>query len=264
MYKYTPKPAKLTEIRQEIDIRFAFVKEKGNELIPITPEVKCRDYFNDLVIANVYKNPKFIVNIYGFTYSWSPETEVDSDYTKLVVCFPSISVRDIFIANFHYLTDIEDQNNFVKTSYELIDAANLRYYFKADKVWQKTTYLISLYTYLIRWLCYKVLENENMFQELSVIDSVGPDISSLNYYYYSVNGFDKYKIQYKTFLTNLVKKIPVVEYDMSLKTSQFDVEIIHNYSGIRNLPNPRLSYCCSVLGKHKQFFRDLIDEMLEL
>lgn len=260
MFNYTPKSASLSEIDQTVPIRFSFVQKKGLDLIPVTPECKCRDYFSDLIVANLKKDPNYHISIYGFNYTYTPESAIDTDHLSLVVCFPEESHFNTFYSNLNLLNKIEKDNGFEPT--EIIRITGTKYYFRADKVWQQTTYLISLYTYLIRWFCIKANLKEDCFKELSEINSSNVDIQCLKCELAVSNGK---KIRYWTFLREFIKKIPVWKIDNFEGTD--NISAIHNYGGIRNLPIASYAkYSSSIpfLKKHKELFGEFINEMSKL
>lgn len=77
----------LNEIAQVSNIKFAFgiLKEETEEIDPVTPWFKCRDFFNDFFVTNQY--PDFITSyrIYGYD---SKAIEV-TDFSKLLLLVKS-------------------------------------------------------------------------------------------------------------------------------------------------------------------------------
>lgn len=147
---------KLTEISQTKLLRFAFLAggsmEPGSEMHTFHPMIKCRDYLNDVISS---REDGRTYHVYGFDIG--PENnELEQDATKLLLQFPGPQERDTFVANFGALRRLEQTYfNGVEPSI-LFHVDNKSPYLavKGDKFWQRTTYLISLYSFWMRVILY--------------------------------------------------------------------------------------------------------------
>lgn len=163
----------LSEISQTKSVRYAFLTGEttmtdGEHLETFHPLVKCRDFLTDVLVS---KDEQREMCVYGFSITPS-KNKLQDDAVKLLLQLPNKQDRDALIRNFPSLNRIEKQY-FPKVSPSelfLVKGEELFLAVKGDVYFQKTSYLLSLYTFWIRlslyfkdpsddWLTYTSLPN---------------------------------------------------------------------------------------------------------
>lgn len=141
------------EIGQSLDVKFSFVKRKDkNTYTNMFNPVKCRDFLGDCLDAIQHQK---VNNIYGFTFD-GKKNKIYKSKTFLSLHFPNVESKQIFLNQSWlltiysmdqaevgdvYVTDIPDQNIVLV---------------EASKFWQSSIAAMSLFTFLIKCLCYKL------------------------------------------------------------------------------------------------------------
>jgi hypothetical protein len=158
----------LNEIYQQIDLKFALVNidEELQEVKPLTAIVKCRDYLSDALVTAI--TGTVLNRQYGFLYKPEDSEVWDiSRQTNLLLQVPDKYV-EIFNNNFHLINDLEEWYGWDISTIEKVSggiAGNETYLLVGDRQWSRSTFMISLYTFLLRIMCEK---NE----------SISPDIET--------------------------------------------------------------------------------------
>lgn len=142
---------RLTEIFQSLDIKFAFVNDKYEQ---IHQPCKCRDFLGDLMWSRVHKKP---VSIYGMKYDYA-KNPYDLETTRLSLKFPSIAKKNNFIKNFGYLTEREKAYN-IPLSILLETDQDNTLIIEGNKEWQTAVWKLSLYTFYMKVMAYDNVEN---------------------------------------------------------------------------------------------------------
>lgn len=211
-YKPTTKFA---EIFQENNIQFSLVnKIKEDEYEELHYRIKCRDFLNDAILSENIKEP---INFYGF--SWKPGT-LQRDKTRLLVY---TNKKTQIEENLTLLNKIELENKISRT--KLIKIKDFTYLIIGSPLWNKHTWTISLYSFLI-----KAYALTNDFNKLT---------SNEGYYWSALN--NKY---YEHLLANLKsyinKKQPVIFHSIRKKPNFFTLSTAHDKSGIVSLLSSQL------------------------
>lgn len=160
---YTNKLS-LAEIGQDIVLRMAYVhKEQDGTYTQLHDGVKCRDFLGDAVWAT---QQKIKINIYGFTFD-GKKKPIDLDKMRLVLDFSSCEYnKKAFLNNFDIVHRIEERHKLPKTRiYSVKDNKN-KYILEASKFWQKSVFNVSLYTFLLKCMCYEYINLANWFAEI--------------------------------------------------------------------------------------------------
>jgi len=135
-----------TENGQAVEVRYAFVNKVGNTYTEMFLPVMCRDYLNDILHAEFWGSPSF--HIYGFTYD-SSKQHIDRDRLRLSLHNVSESAFVAMEQNIlKMLHPIEDRSGFIRSV--LLKPNEKTLIIEGDPKWLCSTYLISLYTFVIR------------------------------------------------------------------------------------------------------------------
>ena len=114
--------------------------------------VICRDFLGDALYADQYKKP---VSIYGFTYDPTDKTIVNSSGCYIVLHFANQQQKSNFLLNFSFLQEIEERFTTEHTQYI---TNGLKCILFCPYFWTKSAWAMSLYTFMIRCLCYPTSE----------------------------------------------------------------------------------------------------------
>lgn len=137
----------LAEIYQSMDTKMALLNRDGENFIRITPLVKCRDFLVDVYTFSKVER-KF--GIWGMEFD--PDKEKPAYNELLLQCVFPKSARDTFEKQMDILHIIELANGYTPT--ECIPFEEKGAVLIGDKKWLQSCLLWSLYTSLIRCLCY--------------------------------------------------------------------------------------------------------------
>lgn len=150
-----------SEIYQSVDIKYSFVnKVEDNTYKELFAPVKCRDFLGDALYATEQKKE---FRIFGFYFDGTQQT-VDTEKTRLLISNISPEFRANLQKNWRILSEVEDYHNLEAT--RIIDCDQDTLLLEASSAWKRTMYLISLYTYLIRVICYEYKDIANWREEL--------------------------------------------------------------------------------------------------
>lgn len=154
MIKLLPCPYtnRLTEAFQSNEIKFAFVNntEIENEYQILMPFVKCREYFNELLMINAHPNEFKFDDVHGFKYD--VKYPINQNTVLLAIKFPRKEKAETFIKNLDYLNKIETQNNLDRvTTIEKTNITNT-YLITASHFWLQKCILFNIYSMLLKLL----------------------------------------------------------------------------------------------------------------
>lgn len=150
----------LGEISQSMAIRFAILSGSNTDgFTQLTPTVKCRDFLCDVYSSALQK---FSFSIYGMSWDGA-NNPISFDQLSLLLLFPSETAKKAFFANINKLHGIEEHNSFNPTavyeSEQISGASNLEVIVDADPRWLMSVLSFSLYTLLLRIMCYDLPES---------------------------------------------------------------------------------------------------------
>lgn len=135
-----------SEIFQSIDAKIAFVNKKYEQM---SLGVKCRDFLGDCIWSQ--KTGK-IASIYGFSYSYK-KTPYDLTKTCLSIKTPNDKEYNSILNNIGVLNSLEKEYGIKQTKILLTQEKNTLV-LEGDKLWQSNVWKISLYSFLLKLLCY--------------------------------------------------------------------------------------------------------------
>lgn len=153
LIKY-PHVNQLTEAFQANDMRFSFCNRKdtpeGVVFEAVHPFVKCREYFNELLMTN--HHPEFQYKpVYGFNYK-QKEFPLNLDGTRIAIKFPNIIAAKTFEKNLNWLHIVEDFNGVDRTVLHKVDKDKHIVIVEGSKMWVQKCVLTNIYTLLLK-LC---------------------------------------------------------------------------------------------------------------
>lgn len=139
----------LAEIFQSIDIKFAFVNDKMEQ---VSVPAKCRDFLGDCLWSKATgKN----VDIWSFIYNYK-ETPYSDSKLRLSLKFPDMPTKEVFLSHIDYLHTKEKQAGTSLTKvFNTQEEDTLL--IESSKYWQSAVWKISLFTYYL-----KVMSNVDM------------------------------------------------------------------------------------------------------
>lgn len=176
MFKVIKAPRKhYAEIFQSLEVKFSFCNLKDGVLHEQFAPVKCKDFLGDVLHAELNKT-KF--RIYNFEYDGATQ-QIDRDACRLLMYFPNEKERDLFKANIGKLINIESENGLdLYTDVHETDDPNVLYV-EGHEFWLSTIWRISLYSFLLKVMCYKY-KTEDWITELRKNGST--EAEHMNYY----------------------------------------------------------------------------------
>lgn len=145
----------LAEIGQQLNIRVAFVvQRKDGHYTNAHPFVKCRDFLGDTLYALETKQS---FSIYGFKFNPKVQS-IYSKYTRFVWEFPNKEAFINFKTQLHRVNDYEKVNKLRKTTFKIVKTDKKKIYVitTGSNFWKKSVFNISLYTFLLKSLGYKL------------------------------------------------------------------------------------------------------------
>lgn len=242
----------LSEIYQPVGMQYAFLSKDNKQC---HPWIKCRDFLHDALRSCITGK---VESIYGFQYN--PKTDPPLDLEKMRVLVKRQATRDLGAAadtekmmylalNIVQLVERECGISPLSKLYKVADAADI-YVFEGSKDWMESTFMISLYTYLIR-LGGKKIE----FKSKEEFDKRLEDICAGKI----TTGMSDHDVSYlksvKPFLYKMVKKRKDLRYEIDGKRflNGSSIGSFHNYTGI-------VSLCREANGQ----FRSGLPELAEL
>lgn len=148
----TVKDKGLAEIYQSMQLKLALLrKQPNNTWEKITPSVLCRDF---LVDSHSYALAKKDFSIYQMSFKGSTE-QPDWTGAYFLAKFPSKEVKERFLANMAaVLHKVEKDNDFAVT--KVIETeSETQLVISGSKEWLENALTYSLYSFLLRAMCYE-------------------------------------------------------------------------------------------------------------
>lgn len=141
-----PHTMPLGEAFQANDMKFAFVNPHMDDFQMVHSWVKCREYFNELLMKNHHPEYKFVTT-YGFDYK-PDEFPLDLSATRIAVKFMSIEQKQVFMDNLQWIHSVESANDIDHTVVHDISAQEVLLI--ASKLWIQKCLLTNIYTLLVK------------------------------------------------------------------------------------------------------------------
>ena len=146
--KLLPYPHRmpLGQAFQANDMKFAFVNPHMGDFQMVHSWVKCREYFNELLMKNHHPEYEF-VETYGFDYK-PDEFPLDLSATRIAVKFMSLEQKQVFMNNLQWIHSVESANDIDHTVVHEI--SDLEVLLIASKLWVQKCLLTNIYTLLVK------------------------------------------------------------------------------------------------------------------
>ena len=223
------KGAKLAELLQDVKVKmsFASVSEDGESVKQLHEWVQCRDFLGDVVLAN---NSDETFSVYNFVTS-KEKTPINKENTTLLIKFPSIALKNIFLENYKDILHVYEYGNGTALTEVIKTNRPTVLLVKADAFWQSRMFLISFYTYLIKVCSYKYIYAGNWKGEIR-----GKGTNEANYYNRTERFWDKIFFQ--------LKEIASVSSSPSgwNKLESMSPHAVHDQSGFVSLASFSMMY----------------------
>ena len=144
-----PASQNLAEIYQSMMVKQALLRGTDGEYGRITPFVLCRDFLVDVYSFSLAKKD---FSIYGMAFQGSKE---QPEYRSLPILlqFPSAKAKEAFLEHVPILFCLEAHNHWPQTV--LYRVSDLEIVAEAGSPWLASCLSISLYTFILRALCYE-------------------------------------------------------------------------------------------------------------
>lgn len=148
----TRKMLHLNEAGQNLIVCFSFAKiDKAAGTVERLHEwAKCRDFLGDVVCAMATKTAQEIYNFRADPALFQAEEQS----TQFVIKFPTAVSRDAFLANYEHIVHVVEKENKITLTKITPTSDELVFATEGSKFWQKTVWLISLYSFLLKSSCY--------------------------------------------------------------------------------------------------------------
>lgn len=218
-----PNTNRLCEVFQSNEIKFAFVNYTNveNTMQLLMSWVKCREYFNELLMKNHHPDEFNFDQVHGFQYNYD-DFPLNTEELLLAIKFPSKNSKEQFIANLPFIHDVEKLHNLPPTTYQLTTTTNTLV-IKGSKFWQQHCLLLNIYSMLIKLLALNYPQTK--LEHLETYNKIS-DIKELHYLY---------KVSVPTF-DSLLQQLPVVlelpQKYVDGRDELVEPYTIHGYSGI--------------------------------
>ena len=141
-----PHQMGLGEVFQANDMKFAFVNPHMDDFQMVHSWVKCREYFNELLMKNHHPEYEF-VKTYGFDYR-PTEFPLDLSATRIAVKFMSTKQKQVFMDNLQWIHSVESANDIDHTIVH--DISEQEVLLIASKLWVQKCLLTNIYTLLVK------------------------------------------------------------------------------------------------------------------
>lgn len=144
-----PKTNSLVEVMQGNDVKFAFAKQNADgDFQLLHTWMKCREYFNELLMKNNHPSEFSFDNVHGFVYDYN-QFPMELNQTVFAMKFPNTTTYNNVKNNISYLHKIEDYHNIDRTQVlEPTDKNCLLII--GSKFWQQKCLLLNVYTWLLK------------------------------------------------------------------------------------------------------------------
>jgi hypothetical protein len=143
VYKDNKKSETLTEIYQTSSVQFAAVKKSAGELLKTSQFFKCRDFFSDVVYADINK-----VNVSMYGFKCTPKDHSRGQRFRFLLKLNSAK-EEVLHKALTLIHNIEKDLRVTKTRVFKTKDADI-YLVDSSSWWSKNTVRISALTYFIR------------------------------------------------------------------------------------------------------------------
>jgi len=226
----------LSESYQTIGMQYAFLSSESDGSRQCHPWVKCRDFLNDALRGYLTGKEE---HIYGFSYSLKDNPPIDLEEMRMLVKYkPTKNVKkghkaleDILNCSLSILRGIEEHCGISSLSELRCTQDREIYLFEGSADWMGSTFMISMYTFLIR------LGGRNIvFESKEGFDS---ELEKLSKKTKGMGDNDIYYLQdVKEYIFKIIENRENLKYIKEKGKHSFGnvrIGTFHNYSGIVSL-----------------------------
>lgn len=181
----------LIESFQSNDMKFTFVrKDKDGNYLQINNWMKCREYFNEILMATWHPEEFSFTEVYGAKYN-AKENPLERSETLFAIKFPSAKSRDTFLKNMPVIHKLEEKYQLDLTQVERgIEGDSMIVIVHGSKFWIQKCILFNVYTMIMKMMAldigfksFKELDqectNRNLYREypseLGYVGTLGTD-----------------------------------------------------------------------------------------
>jgi hypothetical protein len=209
---------------QDLDVEFCFVTPEGEDYKAISYWSVCRDFLGDVVCASTFGTT---ANIYGFSHDGKKDPLYEKA-TLLGMKFPNQESLYTFLKNltaYKKFITTKAQTSRKTITYQIMDDG-LTIVVIADKMWQKTTVGISLFSFLLKGMCWDFDETyENLFDAIAYTEvEIDSPTKEANY-----------ALKNEKLLTMLLENIKQLtdlhKYPHGYEEQEQYISTVHNTSG---------------------------------
>lgn len=163
-----PDTNHLTESFQANDLKFSFAKlDKDGHYHMQHVWVKCREYFNEILMKNHHPDDFAYEEVYGLKYNYD-KFPLEMNETCFAVKFQNQEVKQTFLDNLEFIHKIEDLHKIEHTKIQAeFDGRDDVVVLHSSKFWMQKCVLFNVYSLLIK-LC-SLGANEKSWKQLEVI-----------------------------------------------------------------------------------------------
>ena len=176
MAKLLPYPYEMAlgEAFQANDMRFAFINPtETGDFQMVHSWVKCRDYFNELLMKNHHPEFKYTAT-HGFNYKHE-EFPLDLSATRIAVKFITNKQKRIFMDNLSWIHAIETHNNVDPCKVHDIDETVV--VLIASKLWIQKCLLTNIFTLMVKLAALNISKHtKNTLNTIIVKDYVPSEV----------------------------------------------------------------------------------------
>lgn len=233
------KEGGLSEIYQDVEMRFAFVTSQKEGYKQCHPLAKCRDFLHDAVSAHLHRGR---VSIYGFSYEYGNNPPLDMRKMRMLVKRADKDSDATFKTQMgnakKLLGHYEKMVGFTETKILKVAGEPGLRLFVGSGEWMKAPHLVSLYTLLIRLGEYKAAfktdadlqkEFERIVKESKTKGRYGSEPNDI-----------RYLRQVRQKLTTIVENTDkLVQRETIANYPKVHTDALHNYGGIVSLCTDR-------------------------
>lgn len=223
MAKLLPYPYEmpLSEAFQANDMKFAFLNPtKTGDFQMVHSWVKCREYFNELLMKNHHPEFKY-KETHGFNYKHN-EFPLDLSATRVAVKFISKEQKQTFMDNLSWIHAIEAQNNVDPCEVHNINTTVV--VLIASKLWIQKCLLTNIFTLMVKLAALDISKHtKNTLNTIIIKDRVPSEVEYVETITVPI---------FNTILGNCstIAKVPSKYVDGACELRQSG--IVHAYSGI--------------------------------
>lgn len=227
-----------SEIAQPTGIYYAFISPEVDGNRQCHGWIKCRDFLHDALRGHITGHEE---HIFGFTYKPKVHPPLDLDNMRVLVkriapaseTQTSESSKQMMYSALSLIHAAEKHGNILPLSTLGVTTENKDcYVFEGASDWMGSTFMISLYTFLIRLGYHKIAPKDESELEIKLDEILSKGRAS--------DHDMGYLRATKPYIVKIVKNRDVLKYVKEGEKRLFDtksIDTFHNYTGIVSLCN---------------------------